>query len=87
MTENERDYILGEAVGAYMTVVRSGQGHCRRHNKKWLRWIWEVTKVDRIRNERYGIEAPKVGEIAMEIAKDAELVRAWWEEKGTAWEE
>ena len=50
-----------------MTVVRSGQGHCRRHIKKLLRWIWEVTKVYRIRNERYGIEAPKVGEIAIEV--------------------
>ena len=27
----------------------------------------ESYKVDRIRNEIYGIEAPKVGEIAMEV--------------------
>ena len=53
-----------------MTVVRSGQGHCRR-----LRWIWEVTKVDRIRNERYGIEAPKVVEIAMEVQ---DRMRNWY---------
>ncbi len=40
-----------------------------------LRWIWEVTKIDRIRNERYGIEAPKVGDIAMEVQ---DKMRNWY---------
>ena len=43
--------------------------------KKLLRWIWEVTKVDRITNERYGIEEPKVGEIAMAVQ---DRMRNWY---------
>ena len=40
-----------------MTVVRSGQGHCRRHNKRnCYDGYGNVTKVDRIRNEIYRIE-------------------------------
>ena len=57
--------ILGRAVH---DSVKIGAGTLQKAQyNKLLRLIWEVAEVDRIRNERYGIEAPKVGEIAMEV--------------------
>ena len=57
--------ILGEDVH---DSGKTGAGTLQKaQQKKLLRWICEVTQLDRIRNERIRIEAPKVGDIAMEV--------------------
>ena len=57
-------------------MVRSGQGHCRAHNKKLLRWICEVTKLDRIWNERIRDGGTESGrKIAMEVQ---DRMRNWY---------
>ena len=67
--------ILGDAVHGSGKI---GVGALQKAQyKKLLRWICGVAKLCRIRNERIRdpIEAPKVGEIAMEVQ---DRMRNWY---------